>query len=221
MSPLFFLRPSLKPMPKCGVRLASRNRDVSSMQSRPARMRTFNPMPRVQRVQNSLHVRNPCNNWLVRSDLLQCKMSDQSKYAWNICHCMLIDQQSIYHITDQTGSLDICVVPGRCPNILRLLINDLPETFSLCYDLNDIIDCLMHADDIVFFLSEKQDGLHEKGNRLQLYCSKWCRRFKWALAVKLMFTNIILIFYLYVICKTQTIKKIQNKQFTGHGLYSM
>ena len=58
-------------------------RDVSSSQSRPVRLGTLNPMPRVKRVPRSLHVKNPCNNSFEGSvgGLLQGKISVPIQYT--------------------------------------------------------------------------------------------------------------------------------------------
>jgi hypothetical protein len=50
------------------------------------------------------------------------------------------------------------------------------QKVCLLVNLNGcIIDCLMYADDIVFF-SNTKSGLQKKLDKLHEYCKEWCPR---------------------------------------------
>jgi hypothetical protein len=56
-------------------------------------------------------------------------------------------------------------------------INDLPDyllhSFDPVYINNNIIDCLLYADDVIL-LSNSQKGFQSKLDSLELFCKEWC-----------------------------------------------
>ena len=63
------------------------------------------------------------------------------------------------------------------PNLLKIFINDFPNSLSECKDSvsinNNVLQCLMYADDIVLF-STSADVLQQRINGLNKFCKEWC-----------------------------------------------
>ena len=63
------------------------------------------------------------------------------------------------------------------PNLFKIFINDFPNYLSECKDPvninNNVLQCLMYADDIVLF-STSLEGLHQRLNELNQFCKEWC-----------------------------------------------
>ena len=63
------------------------------------------------------------------------------------------------------------------PNLFKIFINDFPNYLSECKDPvninNNVLQCLMYADDIVLF-STSLEGLQQRLNGLDQFCKEWC-----------------------------------------------
>ena len=65
-----------------------------------------------------------------------------------------------------------------CPSLFKIFINDLPsiiddKTDSITLDGEKIPCLLLYADDLVLF-SDTKNGLQQKLDILNNYCTEWC-----------------------------------------------
>ena len=88
--------------------------------------------------------------------------------------CVRVDDKMTESFMSEVGVRQVDVLS---PSLFKIFINDLPsiiddKTDSITLD-GEKIPCLLYADDLVLF-SDTKNGLQEKLNILNKYCTEWC-----------------------------------------------